>query len=215
MKTLIFAVFLFCSTQAFAQVKVIGIEIPGLHDKSGNGEYDKIVNKALVSKGKAILKVLPPARAEAEFKNCNNCCFSPANKNPDFYDFGSDIVQTKPMNTAKVYIFTAPGSTIISSLDGLKGKKIGTRKGMPYGNAFNNAGLTVNEVSDIEKNITKLKNGRIDAFVAYVPDAYIAFDAMGIPAFPHAEDKPIATHPDSLVCRGVDKEIINTFNAQL
>ena len=212
MKSLFGLVITCLTLNAFAEVKILGIEIPGLHESSGSGVYDIIVNKTVVAHDDAQLIILPPARAEAEFEQCTNCCFSPANKNPEFYDFGDDYVQTKPMNVAKVYIFSADNAPIYNDLNELQNKKIGTRAGMPYGKTFDNANLDTREVSDIEKNVKKLQLGRIDAFVAYVPDAYLTFADMGITELPHNQAKPVAVHEDSLVCKGVSENFIENFN---
>lgn len=212
------AIILALSSQiAFSQVTIIGIDIPGLHQKNGGGEYDNIINAGIVKNGKATLEVHPPVRAKDKFDNCTNCCFSPANKNPDFYEFGSGYVQTNPMAVAKIYIWTKKGSmkTAISSLSDLKGKKVGIRHGMPYGKTFEKAKLNTEAVKTIEQNIKKLNRGRIDAFVAYVPDAYAAFQKLGIEPYPHAKDKPIAVHEDALVCKGVSKQFIKDFNRSL
>lgn len=200
---------------ANAEVKVIALDIPGLHQKDGKGAYDEVITKSVVNSGKAKIVILPPARAEAEFTKCTNCCLSPANNNPEFYDYGDEVVVTKPMDTAKVYIFTGKGKAVLSSLDSLKGKKVGARIGMPYGKTFDNSGIEAKLVSEIGTNIKKLDSGRIDAFIAYVPDAYIAFEKLNVPAYPHDKANPIAIHPDSLVCKGASKEFISTFNSSI
>ena len=90
------------SASLWGQVNIIGTDIPGLHQKDGKGVYDMIINQTLLSKGLATLNVLPPARAEAQFESCQNCCFSHANKNPDFYNFAIDFMVSEPINVAKV-----------------------------------------------------------------------------------------------------------------
>ncbi len=209
------SIFISFSTISQAEVQVYALEIQGLHQKDGGGEYDQIIDKAVVQSGLAKIQVLPPARAEAEFVNCTNCCLSPSNLNPDFYNHDNDTVATKPMNTAKVYIFTGKGQNVIKSLDELKGKRVGARNGMPYGKKFEMSGIEPQLTSDITKNIRKLDSGRIDAFIAYVPDAYLVFEELGVPPYPHDKANPIAVHPDSMVCRGTSEVFINTFNAAL
>jgi len=119
------------------------------------------------------------------------------------------------MNIAKVYIFVNQGQTPISCLEDLKEKKVGIRLGMPYGKSFENAKLKTYEVPEIGQNIKKIKAGRIDAFVAYIPDAYRAFRELGTAPYPHDASNPLAVHPDRLVCRGVDQEFITKFNELL
>jgi hypothetical protein len=203
------------SQDVWSETIIYGTEIPGLHQIDGMGAYDKIINEILIKPGLASLQVHPPKRTEKNFSTCQNCCFSPANKNPDFYDFGEDIVKTEPMNTAKVYIFTAKGQKTINRLEDLKGKKVGIRFGMPYGKKFESAGLNVYPAEKTEINIKNLDKGRLDAFVEYVPDAYVAFKNLGIPPYPHDIANPIAVHEDCLVCRGVSDDFVTTFNQKL
>ena len=203
------------SATTLAEVTIYAIDIPGLHEKSGGGIYDKPIADALVSTGQATVTVLPPARAENSFADCTNCCLSPANLSAEFYDYGSDVVQTEPMGTAQIFIFSQPNGAVISSLAALKGKKVGVRSGMPYGKSFDGAGLTTTATSKIENNIAKLESTRIDAMVAYVPDAYDAFSGLGKAPFPHAKDAPIAVHPDALVCRGVSQGFLDAFNSHV
>lgn len=200
------------STAVQSEVSIFALDIPGLHQKDGGGEYDKIISKAVVQSGKAKVVVLPPARAEAEFAKCSNCCLSPANKNPDFYEYGDKVVVSKAMSVAKVYIFTGRGKPVINDLKGLAGKSVGARNGMPYGKKFDASGISPKLVSDIKTNIKKIDSGRIDAFIAYFPDAYTVFEELGIDPYPHDVEHPIAVHPDSLVCRGTEAEFIKGFN---
>jgi len=198
-----------------AEVKIIAIEIPGLHQKDGKGVYDQILEETVVKNHLATVHLYPPARAEKMFSECQNCCFSPANKNQEFYDFGDDIVQTHPMNIAKIYIFVNKGQRPIHRLEDLRGKKVGIRTGMPYGKSFENIKLNTQAVPKLELNIKKVQKGRIDAFIAYIPDAYNAFRQLGMEPLPHDVANPVAVHPDSLVCRNVQPEFISKFNALL
>ncbi len=77
---------------------------------------------------------------------------------------------------------------------------------MPYGGTSDNMRLETESVPIIRSNIKKLDVGRIDAFITYIPDTYNVFEELGIEPYPHAKDKPIAIHEDSLVRRGVSKE---------
>lgn len=215
-KSMVTAVFVFYSSSLLAVPPTIyAIEIEGLHQKDGKGEYDVIIKNALVNEKRAKLKVMPPARVEKTFETCSNCCWSPANKNPEFYQFDDSVVVSKPMGIAKIHLFTKPGSEVLNSWDQLADKKVGFRHGMPYGKTFDAGKFKKNGVKSIEKNIALLEAGRIDAFVAYVPDAYVVFEALGKLPFPHDEDHPLVEHPDALACRGVDAKTIEDFNKML
>ncbi len=215
MRTVTFFILLLSYVSSHAQTTIYGLKIDGLHQKDGQGTYDLVVNEALKSKESFKLEVKEPAHAEKLFSKCSNCCISPANKNPEFYDYGADSKVTQAMNYAKIYIYSAKGKTAITGLSGLKGKKVGIRHGLPYGKSFDNAGLVVKAVDKIEKNIKKIDHGSIDAFVAYVPDANIIFKSLGLDPYPHDMGNPLAVHPDALVCKGVSDNFINTFNTAI
>ena len=203
------------STSVIAEIQIYALEIPGLHQKDGGGEYDAILKKAIVEPGNANVKVVSPSRGMNLFSTCQNCCLTPANKNPDFYDFGDDVIATKPMSTAKVYIFTGKNQAVINNLDDLKGKKVGARSGMPYGKKVEGAGLKLFSTSNIENNIKKIDQERLDAFIAYTPDAYTVFEKLGVSPYPHDVDNPISVHPDALVCRGVSTDFVNMINSSV
>ena len=179
--------------------EVITNIIPGLHDKKGTGEYDLIIKQV----ASVQLVPLPTIRAEQSFQRSSDKCFSPANKNPDFYPnyINSDIIESKPMGIAKVYIFTAPGKPVISSLSELKGKKVGARLGFSYGNKVDTSGVKLTLVNSLDKNIKKLQSGRIDAMIDFVPDVYLALESLGVPELPHDKSNPVAVHNDSVICK--------------
>ncbi|MEH6346090.1 MAG: transporter substrate-binding domain-containing protein [Bermanella sp.] len=197
---------------SLSQPTIYALKLDGLHQKDNQGAYDLIIKEAMASKKSYTVEVQVPAYAEKLFKKCTNCCISPANKSPEFYDYGDQAVETSAMNVAKIYIYTAQGSATINNLADLKGKKVGVRHGLPYGKSYDNAGLNSKAVDKIEKNIKKIDHGSIDAFIAYVPDANIIFKSLGLKPYPHDKANPMAVHPDAMVCKNVDPQFIKTFN---
>ena len=85
---------------------------------------------------------------------------------------------------------------------------IGIRTGMPFGHTIAQSQLKLTKSATIEQNIIKLQKGRLDAMIAYTPDAYIAFDNLNLKPFPHALEKPLAIHPDAVVCKGISAEFM-------
>lgn len=209
------AISVFSSSTFAAEVKTAVMDIEGLFQKDKNGLYDLVFSAVEKASGQMLnAEVMAPNRLFKEFEGGKVSCISPANTNPDFYDFGFETVQSASMTPAKVYIFTAAGTEAISDLSALSGKKVGIRSGMPYGNMVESAGLKLVKAASIEANIKKLAGGRIDAFLGYYPDAYVAFDGMGMEQLPHTVDTPVTTHDDTLLCRK-DKDgeaIIAKFN---
>ncbi|MFK8083600.1 MAG: substrate-binding periplasmic protein [Granulosicoccus sp.] len=202
---------------SFAGVTFFAYDIPGLYQKDGGGVYDKIVSKLIVDEGTGKLKVLPGIRAENSFANCQNCCITPANTNPAFYDFGSDVVATEPMNNAEIYIFSKRGAPPIDNVDDLAGKRVGIREGMAtsLSSVLDGADFKVQGVRSIEQNMQKLDKGRIKAYIDFVPDVYLVANDLGVEAHPHSKGKPLQRHPDSLACKGVSPEFITDFNRKL
>lgn len=209
---------LFIGSAGANENSVAALQVDGLFQKDGQGLYDQVFTA--VQKHAAGLiesQTVAPNRALQDFESGKVACLSPANTNTNFYKFSFATTQSKPMSVAKIYIFSKAGSAPISDLSALQGMKVGVRSGMPYGAQVTSSGLKLIEARTIEANVRKLEAGRIDAFIAYVPDAYSAFENMGIDKLPHAENTPIAVHEDALLCRN-DKggeQIVSQFNAAL
>ncbi len=184
---------------AGAEVTVLGIEIEGLHASNRSGDYDKIIGNVKDTK----ITVEPAARAFGEFAKCANCCISPANKNPVFYEFNTDaFVASKPMGVAKIYIFSPAGKEAVSSLDALKGKKVGLRAGLPYGERIEQAkDFTKDSSPSAEASIKKLQLGRVDYVLEWTPDMDFAFEKLKMEALPHASNEPVETHDDTVLCK--------------
>ena len=195
-----------------AETMVSALEIPGLHTKAADGVYDQIFARISELTGVSIKATpLPPGRAIAQFEAGEIDCLSPADS--DFYNMSGPSIQSKPMNLAKVFIYTKKGSAPVSSLDALAGKRVGGRQGMPYGEAVDKATFKFLLAPTIEANIKKLEAGRIDAFLAYVPDAWDAFSAMGMDELPHDPNSPVVIHEDSILC--YDKPVTRALIAQV
>lgn len=198
----------------FAQAQqIIGIDIPGLHNNDGKGIYDQVIHS--VSNERIIL--MTPERAVNAYESCVDCCISPANKNPDFYNYGAGHIVSKPMFTAKIYIFSKPGDAAISDVALLSGKKVGARKGMPYGDNVESSGARFMRVDKLSQNIKKLERGRLDYIIAYTPDIYDVFDSMEKSPFPHVAASPVASHEDSLLCKDTpeNRALIEKLNSAI
>ena len=207
-----------CASQSFANdVQIYGLDIPGLHQKDGGGIYDIVLQKVSEKGVHSKLSVVPLNRAHKNLENCASCCATPANKSADFYDYGDDYITSDAMFVAKVFAWTLPDAPAISDLSGLRGKKVGARHGMPYGKTIDNSALKLAYVPTIEANIKKLKHKRIDAFIAYTPDAFTSFENMGEKTYTHDAKNPLAVHADQIVCKKSPEteSFIKSFNSAL
>lgn len=204
-------VFLTSFSSESSDAVIAAISIDGLHQKNGNGDYDKIV------KGLAKVRVLTPTAAEKLFTKGGADCISPANADNNFYTYSFPVITSNSMFQAKIYAYTQTGTPVLSSLSELSGKKVGIRSGMPYGNEIDSSDLKFIKARDIETNIKRLKQGQIDVFIAYWPDTDAAFDKAGISPLTHAKDSPLAVHDDQVVCRDNEagRAVIKAVNAKL
>lgn len=215
-KTLILAGLLFLSPTLSSQVITLYAQlIPGLFQVNNQGAYDQVIMLATPENNQIIHRVLPNNRASRAFKDCQQCCFSPANLNPDFYTFEQDVQITQAINTAKAYIFSLKEDAIYSNLNQLVGKRVGLERGMNYGKAVANGEFIHSVTNTLLQNFRMLMIHRIDTMIAYEPDIYQAFKEVDPKHFNYDEKQPIAIHSDALDCRGVEKNLITGFNARL
>jgi len=213
--TSFFFALLFAPLVNAAEVRVSASQLTGLFERDGSGLYDKVFAAIGAVNGETYnLKILPPLRAENAFRDGDFPCATPFNKNKIFYDWSFSVVEGAIFTEAKIYIFTAPGTTAIHDLSTLVGKKIGITQGVPLGSKVYSAGLNLKKSPSIKANIKKLQKGRLDAFLAYWPDVYTAFDELNISPFPHVIDTPVSIHNDTLLCRADQngEAIITKFN---
>lgn len=208
---LISGLWLGCVSMVFADTRVIAQDLPGLHQKDAKGDYDAFYAKAGIK-----LEVLPVARAYNEFEGCVDCCLTPSNKDPEFYDYNKpSYIESKPLDVAKVYIFSPPGKPVEVNINALKGKRIGGRIGMPYGKSVEKALPDIQLTPELVQSIKKLEAGRLDFLVDYEPDVISALKAMGMAALPYDASKPLSAHRDSLLCKDTpaNRKLIEKLNS--
>ncbi len=208
----------FPSNPVFAEegIKIIAVQIDGVHQADFGGSYDVILTEASgFVDTKYTLNVMSPEKAFSEFEKCTNCCLSPVNKNSEFYNFPPSFIASDAMNIAKIYVFSKPGTPAVTDLGSLKGRKVVARSEMPYGQTVERSGLSLELAATDEANIDKLKAGSADAMIAYVPDAYMAFESKRTAVFPYVKDRPIAVHPDSVLCKPETGGFVPKLNVAL
>ena len=190
--------------------------IPGLFQEDKKGAYDQVIKHLTQDLTDFKHAVMPNNRAYRAFSHCQNCCYSPANLNSDFYDFGEDIVATQPINTAKAYIISLTKSRdYFTELSQLSDKVVGLERGINYGKAVADADFTASITNSLLQNFNMLLINRIDALIAYAPDIYQAFKIVDGSQFQYQPEHPLAIHKDALVCRGVGPKFIQNFNSGL
>lgn len=71
------------------------------------------------------------------------------------------------------YVFLAQGQLEISSLDGLRGKRVGIGGGSSYEDYLRSIDAKIVLLSDQDSKLRMLENHRIDAFIGWTPDTLI------------------------------------------
>lgn len=195
------------ASQAFdsssnAPLKVYAGAINGLHNLDHSGRYDKILLKLQsLSDVPFELIVQPISRAIRNFENCPNCCASPTTNDPEFYIYENTIA-SNPLGVAKLYAFTRPDTSAISSIEQLEGLTVGAKLGAHLGRTVTQQVEFSLRAPGLSNGFQLLIQGRLDAFLAYTPDAYTTFDQLEMEPLPHSPAHPLAIHRDSVICKG-------------
>ena len=213
------ALLLFCllslANSCRAETSVVVYDIKGLHHADHSGSYDKILLKAKdLGVGVKLLHA-PIIRAKHLFRSKQLNCISPTDGSTDPFPFAT--IQSLPLNLAKAYIFSKQGGPVYSDLKELKGLNIGVRKGLEFGGKLDQYPLNIEPVWDTEQNYKKLLSGRIDAFIAYVPDLWGYFGSQHIPQLAYNKSKPILVYQESVACHDTpeNRAFIKQLNTAL
>jgi ABC-type amino acid transport substrate-binding protein len=201
--------------QAHAAPKIGAQAIPGVFEVDKSGDYDKVLAQIAASGVPLDYVVVAPGRAEAEFKEGKLDCLAPADAR--FWTTQEKLVNSEPLNVAKIFLFSRPGEGPYTSLDPLKGKRLGARRGLPYGPKLAASGVVPELVNEDDQNVQKLAAKRIDAFLAYVPDMWLWAADKKQPLPNHDKNTPFDVHRDALLCRDTPevRAYLKSFDAQV
>lgn len=183
---------------AYGEIRLGVYEIPTLLQANGQGSYDKVM--AYVERNFRYnwrYKAYPAEVLDKLFAEQQIDCIFPADRN--FYG-APGVLQSDYFNLSRVFIYTKPTHDVLVGVESLKGKRVGARKGATYGPKVDNAKLGLIYSPTIEQNILKLVNGRLDAFIAYVPDALFAFKSLNMEPLNHDPSSPLLTIEDGFLC---------------
>lgn len=219
LKIFFFLPFLF-SQSVFAEqtIKIASYQIPGVIERDKSGFYDKVILKILKNTHKNYkYAVYPPARANSKFETKNADCLFPLDRRFYKSEGSSNFINSSPINTAKIYIYSPEGKGPYSTIEEIKGKRIGTKRGTPLGPRWESAKLNSIKVDTDEQNLKMLNAGRLDVFLAFIPDMNILKINKGIKLGNFNKLKPFDVHFDSLLCHKnkYTKKFVESFNIEL
>lgn len=200
---------LICSAPASAEGKLFATNLDGLIQPDGKGMYDQVLKIMGIS-----YEALPAARAEDEMRASSDCMF-PIDRR--FLKINADFVQSKPIDTIPLHIYSKDGKT--QTLADLKGKKLGLRLGLNYGprvNELQRSGQKVELAPNLLSALKKLEAGRIDVVIEFKVD----MDEMAKKnaSFKFVASKePVDTHADAMTCVNTpgNQKLMEDFNSAL
>jgi len=165
-------------------------QIDGLIEADGSGAYQKVLAAAAQGAGLSYTaEVFPRARALAAFlerKYDGIFTFTKTARDK----FGAPaIVAGYPLGAYRGYVFRARGTAPVTDFSQLLGKDVGGVIGFEgtY-DRVTQAGALVQLVTADELNFKKLRAGRIDAVLAFLPDVFPLLEGLSYdPALPFFE----------------------------
>lgn len=95
-----------------------------------------------------------------------------------------DLIQSQTIDHVSYRAFNLPNQMVISSLDNLKGMKIGAWNGMPNELLTNNLDINFELTNNTESRVKMLYNKRVDAIFDFVPDIYLVIEKLGLEQLP-------------------------------
>jgi len=171
---LIILSFLLCSVSIAdgTNFVILAHKIPNLVEENGKGAYQLIMREAARNGGVAFKEEFYPSkRALKMVYNKEALCIYIFSNDAE-KELGKDKVITSPaIGMGALYIFTLKGVKPFSSIDELKGKTIsGTLGAEGYYESLVKKNINIDYATTNEQNIKKLKMGRVDAILGFLPD---------------------------------------------
>ena len=171
-------------------VRLVVPEIEGLLLSDGSGAYQKVLAAAAKrARVSYMVDVFPRSRALSQFLDGKyDGIFTYTQTARD--KLGKDaILASYPVGAYRGYAFRLKGTSPVADLGDLSGKRVGGVIGFEgtY-QAVRQAGAALELVTDDAANLTKLKAGRIDALLGFLPDLFPQLDQLSYdPAAPFFE----------------------------
>ena len=192
---LVFLLFLFSFTMQANAIDIIAPGIDGLIKADEKDAYQVLIKEAAKRAGIDYKEhFFPQKRALSYFLVRSTHAFMHIRILP--YPGWEKIRISFPLGIFKQYIFTKAGSSALTSIDQLKGKRVGGILGddeQDRFSAFEKAKINYVFVTRIEQNVKKLLSGRIDTMISFMPDVAAYEDTLS-----YVKDKPLFSSFDMI-----------------
>lgn len=190
---------------AHSQIRLAAGIQPGQLEANDNSlPYNQVLEQLTVPLNVDVdILFRPHARAEKLFDQHDADCLFPANIN--FIDEEPKPIASNAINYAKAYFFSLEPYTrsIILNDPALR---IGFHRGFSYGQSLKHvASHKLVEVNTDKQNVGLLLKGRIESFIAYVPDINELLEKHKKHLFYYDLDKPVYVQEETIVCHSNPK----------
>jgi len=164
-----------------AQVRIAMPVITGLITEDGQGSYQLILKEAASRAGlEYYAQVFPQKRALSVFQSDKSWdgIFTFTDTVRAYYS-DKVILASYPFGAYLGYVFTSRGKPVLATAEDLKGLKVGGISGFEgTWPQFTDAGINIDLVSSDSQNLAKLKAGRIQAVLGFLPDLNDVLDEL-------------------------------------
>ncbi len=157
-------------------VDLVFVNLPTLisNEPGKQGKYNQAFDQILPHFSGHLNNIfMPPTRAYLAFSKGMKDCIFPANSST--INNHKSLIVSKSFGEAHAHVFTLSARPVIKDSKALEGLRLGIRRGFDYGGYNFSSSIDTIEVDSIEQNLMMLASERIDAFVAYEPDALTVF----------------------------------------
>ena len=199
------------TTPLQAQVRIAMPVITGLICEDGQGLYQQILREAASRAGLVYYTmVFPQKRALLVFKKDTSWdgIFTFTDTVRAYFP-GETILATYPFGAYLGYIFTHRGTRALTTAEDLRNLTVGGIRGFEgTWPQFTAAGIAIELVDTDAQNLAKLKAGRIQAFLGFLPDLHDSLEELS-----YDPDKPFFQSYDRL--NGRDTPAMREFLERL
>ncbi|MCP4671303.1 MAG: transporter substrate-binding domain-containing protein [Desulfobacula sp.] len=179
------------TTPVFAgDYTIASFPIPLMVESPDKGIFIEVTKEIAKRSGLDIeIKIFPTKRTVINFHENKVDGFFPALD----VMINKDISPSEEMYFKKDFVFVKEGSSPVSTIEGLAGKKVGITMGYPYAKKITDAqGFTIEVAPNDMVNIKKLAAGRIDVFIVEEKSGLQALKESGVSGITYEAGKPIS-----------------------
>ncbi len=174
----------FMASASAQEIRVVSMEIgDNLQTVDSPGLYGEMISHVLKNAGVDYeFRVYPFKRALREFFRGDADCMWALDSRM-LRQFGKKderLLDSEALFTSTQHVFMPPGTHAISSLNDLDGKRVGLHFHSNLLEAMERTSANLVKVNDETTKITMLINNRVDAIIAWIPDALVAFHDEGV-----------------------------------